>query len=132
MNELINGELYFINENGHSPIFNSYDVVRLLDVMVAEPLALVELVEPFGIGENQPVMGTTVLVPIYLLTRYETKDPEPEPVPDPEPIDPEPDPEHVEPSPEPEEPLDPNIEPPKEVEPEPVLPNVDDESEEQE
>lgn len=109
-NELINGELYFINESGHSPIFNSYDVVRLLDVMVAEPLALVELVEPFGIGENSPVEGTTVLVPIYLLSRYETKDPEPEPIePEPDPVDPEPEPE-----------------------PEPVLPNVDDESEEQE
>lgn len=118
MNELINGELYFINENGHSPIFNSYDVVRLLDVMVAEPLALVELVEPFGIGENSPVVGTTVLVPIYLLTKYETKDPEPEPVPDPEPIDPEPLPDL--------DPVDP------EPAPEPVLPNVDDESEEQE
>lgn len=118
MNELINGELYFINENGNSPIFNSYDVVRLLDVMVAEPLALVELVEPSGIGENKPVLGTTVLVPIYLLTLYETKDPEPEPVPDPEPIDPEPLPDL--------DPVDP------EPAPEPVLPNVDDESEEQE
>ena len=113
MNELINGELYFINENGRSPIFNTYDVVRLLDVMVAEPLALVELVEPSGIGENKPVVGITVLVPIYLLTRYETKDPEPEPVPDPEPEPDLDDPEHVEPSPEPEEPVDPNIEPPK-------------------
>lgn len=123
MNELINGELYFINENGNSPIFNTYDVVRLLDVMVAEPLALVELVEPFGIGENNPVAGTTVLVPIYLLTRYETKDPdpEPEPVPDPEPIEPLP------------EPVDPDpVEPEPVPEPEPVLPNVDDESEEQE
>lgn len=120
MNELINGELYFINENGHNPIFNSYDVVRLLDVMVAEPLALVELVEPFGIGENKPVLGTTVLVPIYLLTRYEEKDPEPEPVPDPEPIEPLPDPE------DPDVPVEPTPE-----EPEPVLPNVDDESEEQ-
>lgn len=120
-NELINGELYFINESGHSPIFNSYDVVRLLDVMVDEPLALVELVEPFGIGENKPVLGTTVLVPIYLLTRYETEDPEPEPMPDPEP--------------EPEEPIEPELPDdaePIDPEPEPVLPNVDDESEEQE
>lgn len=123
MNELINGELYFINENGHSPIFNTYDVVRLLDVMVAEPLALVELVEPSGIGENKPVVGITVLVPIYLLTRYETKDPEPEPVSDPEPV---PDPEPIEPLPEPVDPLEP------EPEPEPVLPNVDDESEDKE
>lgn len=123
MNELINGELYFINEKGHSPIFNSYDVVRLLDVMVAEPLALVELVEPFGIGENAPVIGTTVLVPIYLLTRYETKDPEPLPDPEPDPIDPEP-------LPEPVDPVDP--EPAPEPEPDPVLPNVDDESEDKE
>ena len=123
MNELINGELYFINENGHSPIFNSYDVVRLLDVMVAEPLALVELVEPFGIGENKPVLGTTVLVPIYLLTRYEEKDPEPEPVPDPDPVEPEPLLESIDPDP---------VEPEPVPEPEPVLPNVDDESEEQE
>lgn len=130
MEALINGELYFINENGLSPIFNAYDIVRVLDTMVDEPLALVELVEPFGLGHNDPQMGTTVLVPIYLLTKYNEPDPEPlpidpEPEPEPEPA-PEDDPEHVEPSPEPEEPFDPNIEP------EPVLPNVDDESEEQE
>lgn len=120
MNELINGELYFINENGLSPIFNAYDIVRVLDTMVDEPLALVELVEPQGLGDNKPQMGTTVLVPIYLLTRYETEDPEPEPVPDPEPIEPLPEPE------DPDIPVEPTPE-----EPEPVLPNVNDESEEQ-
>lgn len=126
MEALINGELYFINENGLSPIFNTYDIVRVLDTMVDEPLALVELVEPSGLGNNDPQMGTTVLVPIYLLTKYDEPDPEPLPIePEPEP-EPEDDPEHVEPSPEPEEPFDPNIEP------EPVLPNVDEESEEQE
>lgn len=125
MEALINGELYFINENGLSPIFNTYDIVRVLDTMVDEPLALVELVEPSGLGNNDPQMGTTVLVPIYLLTKYDEPDPEPLPIePEPEP-EPEDDPEHVEPSPEPEEPFDPTIEP------EPVLPNVDEESSEE-
>lgn len=114
MEALINGELYFINENGLSPIFNAFDIVRVLDTMVDEPLALVELVEPSGLGDNDPQMGTTVLVPIYLLTKYNEPDPEPEPEPLPEPIEPE---IPVEPTPE---------------EPEPVLPNVDEESEEQE
>lgn len=125
MEALINGELYFINENGHSPIFNSYDIVRVLDTMVDEPLALVELVEPFGLGDNKPQMGTTVLVPIYLLTKYDEPEPEPLPIePEPEPLpEPEDDPEHVEP----EIPVEPTPE-----EPEPVLPNVDKESEEQE
>lgn len=139
MEALINGELYFINENGLSPIFNTYDIVRVLDTMVDEPLALVELVEPQGLGDNKPQMGTTVLVPIYLLTKYDEPDPDPLPIePEPEPLpEPEDNPEHVEPSPEPEEPFDPNIEPeipvePTPEEPEPVLPNVDEESEEQE
>lgn len=123
MNTLINGELYFINENGLSPIFNAYDIVRVLDTMVDEPLALVELVEPSGLGNNDPQMGTTVLVPIYLLTKYDEPDPEPLP------IEPEPEPE-PEPLPEPIEPEIP-VEPTPE-EPEPVLPNVDEESEEQE
>lgn len=119
MEALINGELYFINENGRSPIFNAYDIVRVLDTMVDEPLALVELVEPQGLGDNKPQMGTTVLVPIYLLTKYNEPDPEPLPI-DPEP---EPQPEPIEP----EIPVEPTPE-----EPEPVLPNVDEESEEQE
>lgn len=118
MEALINGELYFINENGLSPIFNAYDIVRVLDTMVDEPLALVELVEPQGLGDNKPQMGTTVLVPIYLLTKYD--EPEPEPLP----IEPEP-----EPLPEPIEPEIP-VEPTPE-EPEPVLPNVDEESSEE-
>lgn len=121
MEALINGELYFINENGRSPIFNPYDIVRVLDTMVDEPLALVELVEPSGKGENNPQMGTTVLVPIYLLTKYNEPDPEPLP------IDPEPEPEPLPEPIEPEIPVEPTPE-----EPEPVLPNVDAESEEQE
>lgn len=121
MNTLINGELYFINENGLSPIFNAYDIVRVLDTMVDEPLALVELVEPSGEGHNDPQMGTTVLVPIYLLTKYDEPDPEPLP------IEPEPEPEPLPEPIEPEIPVEPTPE-----EPEPVLPNVDEESEEQE
>ena len=111
MEALINGELYFINENGRSPIFNPYDIVRVLDTMVDEPLALVELVEKIQEGENNPQMGTTVLVPIYLLTKYDEPDPEPLP---------------SEPEPEPEIPVEPTPE-----EPEPVLPNVDEESSEE-
>lgn len=131
--ELINGNLYYINEEMDNDVFNSYDVVQLLDVMVDTGLALVQLNQQFGIIEDEELYLKTVLVDPRNLSEFEMPEPLPEPV-EPEPVDPDPeldDPENVEPSPKPEEPVDPNIEPPKEVEPEPVLPNVDAESEEQ-
>lgn len=114
--ELINGNLYFINEEMDNDVFNSYDVVQLLDVMVDTGLALVQLNQSFGIIEDESIYLKTVLVDPRNLTEFES--PEPLPEPDPEPL-----PEPIEP----EIPVEPIPE-----EPEPVLPNVDNESEEQE
>lgn len=116
--ELINGNLYFINEEMDNEVFNSYDVVQLLDVMVDTGLALVQLNQSFGIIEDESLYLKTVLVDPRNLTEFESPEPLPEPEPDPEPL-----PEPIEP----EIPVEPIPE-----EPEPVLPNVDNESEEQE
>lgn len=116
MKELINGEFYFINEECEQEHFDAYDIVVLLDVSVDEPLALVQLVQSFNIEPTKDMAGINVLVPIECLTHYTMPSPEPEPVPDPEPEEPI----------EPELPDDADPEP---IEPEPVLPNVDDESE---
>lgn len=102
--ELISGNLYFINANLDSPIFNSYDVVTLIDVMEEEPKALVQLYEPFSPSEHETDFKGYVLVSSSNLTPYTEKSVLPEPEPEPEPIIPE-----VIPTPEPE----------------PVLPNVD-------
>lgn len=115
--ELINGNLYFINEEMDNEVFNSYDVVQLLDVMVDTGLVLVQLREPFGVIEDESIYLKTVLVDPRNLTEFK----------EPEPIEPDPEPE---PLPEPTEPDIP-VEPTPE-EPDPVLPNVDIESEEQE
>lgn len=117
--ELINGNLYFINEEMDNEVFNSYDVVQLLDVMVDTGLALVQLREPFGTVKDESIYLKTVLVDPRNLYEFE----EPEKLPEP-----------IEPDPEPEpEPIEPEIpEEPTPEEPEPVLPNVDIESEEQE
>lgn len=112
--ELINGNLYFINEEMDNEVFNSYDVVQVLDVMVDTGLALVQLNQAFGIIEDESLYLKTVLVDPRNLTEFEMPEPLPEPV-DPTPIEPI----------VPEIPDEPVIE-----EPEPVLPNVDAESEE--
>lgn len=115
--ELINGNLYFINEEMDNDVFNSYDVVQLLDVMADTGLALVQLNQAFGIIEDENLYLKTVLVDPRNLTEFEI----------PEPVDPTP----MEPT-VPEIPDEPVIDEPVIEEPEPVLPNVDEESEEKE
>lgn len=80
--ELEVGALYFINENGISPVFDSYDIVELLAVSEEEPLSLVKLVHAANIEPKADMVEKTVLVPNYLLSEYHKPETLPEPIPD--------------------------------------------------
>lgn len=80
--ELEVGVLYFINEKGISPVFDSYDIVELLAVMEDEPLSLVKLVHAANLGPKADMVEKTVLVPNYMLSKYEKPETLPEPIPE--------------------------------------------------
>lgn len=80
--ELEVGALYFINEKGISPVFDSYDIVELLAVMEDEPLSLVKLVHAANLEPKADMVEKTVLVPNYMLSKYEKPETLPEPIPE--------------------------------------------------